>query len=142
MLPRLVWNKQRPSTQGQGHPTEPPACSHPPLTCQSEDRIGEVKVMRMFTVIQKDEYEKRKVINKSRKSCKIMRSVAKEYPARLIHIAERYSYYATMHLLPPPLRVCLSRTGGFTKVTVKLILRWELYNVTYRLREWPRQTRS
>lgn len=64
--------------------------------------------------------ERRKVINRSRKSCKIMRRIAKEYPTRLIHIAKRYSFHATMHL-PPDLRVCLSRTGGFTEKKVKLI---------------------
>jgi len=97
-------------------PTRPPCQAHHHIAYGTERGKGgaKVKVVRMFAVIQKDEHEgeRRKVINRSRKSCKIMRRVAKEYPARLIHIAKGCSSHATMHLLPL-LRLGLSRTGGF-----------------------------
>lgn len=129
---RHLWNKFRPNNahmteaiQKNRPPAGMPTSHHHHITCRTKRRKIEeqVKVVRMFTVIQKEHEreERREVINRSRKSCNIMRHVAKEYLARLIHIAKRYSFHATMHL-PAPLRLGLSRTGGFTTKEVRPIL--------------------
>ena len=112
----------RTSSRSSERTTHQPACLHHghQITCRTSE---ERRTSKSSTYVYRDSKgrgerreakKRREVINRSRKCCNIVRHVAEEYPARLIHTAKMYSSHATMHLLPP-LRAGLSRAGGFTK---------------------------
>jgi len=88
--------------QNQDRPRELRASEHTHTVTrsyveQSGEKIEEqVKVVRMFTVIQKGERESGKgeakkreeVIDRSRKCCNIMRHAVNEYPVQLVDVAK------------------------------------------------------
>ena len=142
---RQLWNWCGSTTEGWGNRSSAVMCTsrrHRSLEERSKETIeaqsksgtyvycGSRADMREWE--KKQEKQRRETINRSRKWCNIIkRHVAREYPLRRIHIAKRYSSHATMHL-PPRLRVCLSRTGGFTMENVNPPSRGE-EDITYRL---------